>query len=83
MQPALTDRFSVYAAEYSQLLGLLLTSVIFGLCHSLTSTYFVWATMFGMLMGIEYNLIGLPAAVLTHAVYDWVAFVILLKSWKR
>ena len=81
MQPALVQTLMESSPEYASLGGLLGTSLIFGLGHAVTGTYFVWATVFGVLMGVEYNTIGLPAVALTHAFYDWTAFLTLTAMW--
>ncbi len=51
-----------------------ITSVIFGALHAVTPLYFLVATVAGALFGGEYVCAGLAAAVVTHWVYDWIAF---------
>jgi len=51
-----------------------ITSVIFGALHAVTPLYFLVATVAGALFGGEYLFGGLAAAVVTHWLYDWIAF---------
>lgn len=71
------------AAAAVPAVGVAATSVIFGLLHALTPTYFLWATAAGALFGIEALVSGLPAAVITHAVYDLLALALVLQQWGR
>ena len=59
-------------------LGLGCASLLFGLLHALTPTYFVLATIGGAVFGAEYLGAGLPAAAFTHAAYDFVALVYII-----
>ncbi len=72
--------FAFLGAEKSfwmGLLGLLLTSLLFGLAHPITPLYIVLATGMGGFLGGIYWLTGnLLCAITAHAVYD---AVILLK----
>lgn len=81
MQPAIASRFVDVSPDFAPLVGILVTSVVFGLGHAATRSYFVWATVFGVLMSAECTMIGLPAAAFTHALYDWIAFVSLKELW--
>lgn len=54
------------------------TSLVFGALHAITPLYFIWATVAGGLFGTEYLEAGLTAAVVTHWVYDWIAFEVAL-----
>ena len=56
------------------------TSLVFGALHAITPLYFVWATVGGGLFGTEYLEAGLAAAVVTHWVYDWIAFEVALST---
>eukprot|EP00803_Ostreobium_quekettii_P007638 evm.model.scf_2730.1 EVM.evm.TU.scf_2730.1 scf_2730:11379-15750(-) len=61
--------------------GIAISSVVFGLLHALTPFYFAWATAAGTLLGIEYLHCGLAVTAATHFVYDWLAFLYILKYW--
>jgi len=58
--------------------SLIIASVLFGLCHYLSHTYFVLATLAGLYFGLLMLLSGsvLPAMI-AHALYDFVALVYL------
>jgi membrane protease YdiL (CAAX protease family) len=61
--------------------GLVVSSVIFGLCHSITPSYFVLATIMGAYLGLLFwwtdNLL---APIVTHALYDFVAIVYMVQK---
>ena len=59
--------------------SLLIASILFGLCHYLSHTYFLLATLAGFYFGLLMIVSGsiLPA-ILAHALYDFVALVYLL-----
>ncbi|GMH40181.1 hypothetical protein BSKO_08085 [Bryopsis sp. KO-2023] len=61
--------------------GIAVASGLFGLGHALNRFYFWWATFAGVYFGIEYILYGLPSTALTHALYDWFAFIYVAYVW--
>jgi uncharacterized protein len=65
-------------------IALAIASLVFGLCHWITTTYAVLAALMGMYLGalllITENLL---APIATHAVYDFVALVYLTRSSRR
>lgn len=82
LQPLTINSLSGLPGAAPVIFGVLFTSLFFGLCHYVTETYLIWATVFGVLFGIESMQIGVPAAMLTHALYDWFAFVFIQEMWK-
>jgi hypothetical protein len=63
--------------------GLALASVLFGLCHAITAAYVVLAALMGVYLGWLWLWSGnLLTPVVTHAVYDFVALVVLLRFRK-
>lgn len=66
-------------ASWALVGSLLIASVLFGLCHYLSHTYFLLATLaglyFGLIMLISESI--LPA-ILAHALYDFIALAYLL-----
>jgi len=63
--------------------ALIFASVAFGLCHALTPTYAIAATLIGIFLGWESRATGgLGAPIITHAVYDFVA-LLYLQRWHR
>jgi membrane protease YdiL (CAAX protease family) len=60
--------------------ALALTSMLFGLLHAITLTYIVLAMLAGVYLGLVWLATGnLLSAVVTHAVYDFVMLVYLLR----
>jgi uncharacterized protein len=60
--------------------ALLLAATCFGLCHSITRTYAVLATVVGIYLGAIWLLTGnLLVPIVAHAVYDFVALTWFLK----
>jgi membrane protease YdiL (CAAX protease family) len=57
------------------------TSVFFGALHAITPAYFYWATGAGALFGLEYMRDGLGTAMVTHTLYDFLAFGFILIAW--
>lgn len=67
-----------------RVLSVATTSAFFGLLHAVTPTYFLWASIGGILFGVEYIITeSLTAASITHWLYDWVALVYISKVWKE
>ena len=61
-------------------IGLLLTSVLFGLCHAITAAYLVLATLMGVYLGWLWQTSdNLLLVIVTHAVYDFIALVVLIR----
>jgi membrane protease YdiL (CAAX protease family) len=61
--------------------GLAVSSVLFGLAHSLTRTYAVLAAVVGLYLGVLLLLTGNVLAPITaHAVYDFVALVYVIST---
>jgi len=60
----------------SFLLGLLISSLIFGLAHAVTWSYVVLAALAGAFFALQWHYTGnLLTPIITHAVYDYLAFV--------
>jgi len=52
------------------------TAILFGLAHAVSRSYFVFATVLAALLGYLYHITGsLPAAMLAHGLYDFLALV--------
>lgn len=61
--------------------AILATSVVFGLLHYLTPLYGLFATLMGAYLGVLWVLTGdLLAPILVHALYDFVALLVLRRS---
>jgi len=60
-------------------LAVAVTALLFGLAHFVSVTYAVYATLFGVYLGVLLVVSGnLLAPVVTHAVYDFVALAYLV-----
>ena len=61
------------------------SSLLFGLAHAVTPTYLVLATCIGSYLSGVLDIAGgnLLAPMLTHALYDWFAFVQLARDYRR
>ncbi len=74
LQSAMTDLTGIWW------LGLLIASVVFGVCHWVTPTYAVVATAIGLYLGLLFILTNsLIAPVVAHALYDFIALFYLLR----
>jgi membrane protease YdiL (CAAX protease family) len=59
--------------------AVLAASVVFGLVHYVSFTYFLVATGLGLVLGAVYQLSGsLPLVMVWHAIYDMIALYCLL-----
>lgn len=68
-------------AGWSLIGSLLIASLLFGLCHYLSHTYFVLATLAGLYFGLLMVISGsLLPAIIAHALYDFVALAYLLDA---
>jgi uncharacterized protein len=70
-----------YLTEYWGVwVGIGLASLIFGLMHLITPTYFVLAALLGIYLGGVWHVVGnLLSVIMAHAIYDFVALVYLVK----
>lgn len=70
----------VIARGTGPLLALLIASLIFGAMHSITPAYSVVATLLGLWLGGVYLYTGnLLTAMIAHALYDFIALVVMLR----
>ena len=74
MQAVLVDRSGV-------VIGILITSTVFGLLHYLSTTYAVYAFITGIYLGVIYHVSGnLYIVMAIHAIYDFIALLYLVKK---
>lgn len=65
-------------------IGIILASLVFGLLHAMTTTYFIFATAIGIYLGVIFQYTGnLFVPMLTHAVYDIVALTLLKRMFEE
>lgn len=65
--------------------GLIASNVIFGLAHAVTITYAVLAGGIGVYLGLIQDAPGEPnllIPIITHAVYDWLAFLMVVAAYR-
>lgn len=79
--------------QWTPWLGCVVASLLFGLAHALSPTYFLFAT----LIGIYFSLLnrGWPDAsgslesanllrpIVAHAAYDFIAFLVIVRDYRR
>lgn len=65
--------------------GLVFSNIIFGLVHAVTPLYAVLATLVGIYLGLCLDYGGernLLTPIIVHAVYDFLAFLVIMKTYK-
>ncbi|WP_018871913.1 CPBP family intramembrane glutamic endopeptidase [Thioalkalivibrio sp. ALJ16] len=61
--------------------AILVAALVFGLAHSISRFYFVFATLIGLYLGVLYHVTGnLLVVIVTHALYDWIVIHLYLRS---
>ena len=73
----------LFRATLQSRIGLVATSVLFGMLHWLTFTYFVLATLTGLYLGWLFQSTDkLLVPIVAHALYDAVALLVLRRELK-
>ena len=81
LQPLLASAFEPPVGVW---IAFIATSVIFGLCHWLTPTYAVFATLLGLYLGGLFLWTdNLLAPITAHALYDLVALIYLVQRLRN
>ena len=81
LQP-LFERSSA-STGFAWAIGLLASNLIFGLLHFITPTYALLAGLMGVYLGLLLDVTGtrnLLIPVLAHALYDYLAFLLLIRA---
>ena len=74
----------LFRGALEPLVGPWWSNVLFGLAHAVTPLYAVLAGAMGLLFSMELQATGnLLAPILTHALYDWLAFRALIADVRR
>jgi len=64
--------------------AIVLASIIFGFCHYITHTYFILATVLGAGFGwLYFATNNLLTVILIHALYDFIALLILQREYRK
>jgi len=72
---------SIFGRWTTPVVGLVITSLLFGAAHALSKLYFLLATLIGLCFGwltLHYN--DLVAPIVAHTVYDFVALMYLART---
>ena len=65
------------------MVGLLISSLLFGLAHAITRTYVILAGLAGVFFGLQWHYTGnLLAPIISHAVYDYLAFLKIAREFR-
>jgi membrane protease YdiL (CAAX protease family) len=65
--------------------GLIFSNLIFALVHWITPTYALLAGLCGLFLGFMLDIgpeRNLLAPILTHAIYDFLAFIVVAQAWR-
>ncbi len=75
----------VWLSQWGVEVGLIASSIVFGLVHAITLTYFLLTLLAGLYLGAVFLLCdsNLLAPMLVHALYDYVAFVVIIKAARK
>lgn len=71
--------------SWGAMAGLLLSNLVFALVHAVTPLYALLAMLMGLYMGVMLDYGGernLLVPMVIHAVYDFVAFVVILRDYR-
>lgn len=71
--------------SWGAMVGILASSVIFGLVHAVTVLYFIMATVVSIYLGfyLDYDSTrNLLTPIIIHGLYDFFAFVVILHSYR-
>jgi membrane protease YdiL (CAAX protease family) len=61
-----------------------LASIAFGFCHYITRTYFILATVLGAVFGwLYFATNNLLVVIVIHALYDFIALLILQRQYRK
>jgi len=66
--------------------GLIVSNILFGLVHAITPLYAVLATSVGIYLGLFLDFGGernLITPIVIHAVYDFLAFLVIMKIYRQ
>ncbi len=74
--------------KWSPLVGLIGANVLFGLAHFITPTYAILAAGTGVYLSLLMDIAGseqrnLLIPILAHAVYDFLAFLVVVRDYRR
>ncbi len=71
--------------SWGMTVGLIASNILFGLLHAVTPLYAVLATSVGIYLGLFLDYSGernLLTPIVIHAVYDFLAFLVIMKAYR-
>ncbi len=74
------------AQRWGEVAGLVVSNLVFGMCHAITITYVVLAFCMGVYLGL---LMDVPAErsllspMIAHGLYDFFAFLLVAADWRK
>ena len=72
------------ASRFSDVPAIVLASIAFGFCHYITRTYFILATVLGAVFGwLYFATNNLLIVIVIHALYDFIALLILQREYRK
>ncbi len=72
------------ASHLSYVPAIVLASIVFGFCHYITHTYFILATVLGAVFGwLYFATNNLLIVIVIHALYDFIALLILQRKYRK
>ena len=72
--------------QWGPWVGLIVSNLVFGLCHAITITYALLAFAMGLILGLLFDAPderSLLAPIITHGLYDLFAFLVVAYDWRR
>ncbi|MEQ1544164.1 CPBP family intramembrane glutamic endopeptidase [Methyloglobulus sp.] len=72
-------------SSWGTIAGLIGSNILFGMVHAITPLYFVMATVVGIYLGLALDIGGdrnLLTPVIIHSLYDFLAFLALMRSYR-
>lgn len=71
--------------SWGMAVGLVISSVVFGLVHAITALYFAMAMAVSIYLGLYLDYAGtrnLLTPIIIHGLYDFFAFIVILRSYR-
>jgi multicomponent Na+:H+ antiporter subunit D len=76
----------IWLEQWGYATSLIVSNIVFALCHAVTLTYAILAFVMGLFLGLIMDAPenrSLLAPILTHALYDFFAFCVLAVDWRK
>lgn len=76
----------VWLENWGRAFALIGSNVVFGLAHFITPLYAVVAGLLGLYLGVLFDATGernLLVPIVTHALYDYLGFLVVVRTWRR